>query len=94
MGDYDFEGANYLNPELNYIYWLVWFLSIVITCIIFLNFIIAEASASYTKVKDNLDEMVFKERSSLIVEAEKMIPKRLKSPNMFPQFIVIRQMDE
>jgi hypothetical protein len=23
-----------------------------------------------------------------------MIPKRLKSPNMFPQFIVIRQMDE
>jgi len=84
MGDYDFEGANYLIPELNYIYWLVWFLSIVITCIIFLNFIIAEASASYTKVKDNLDEMVFNERSSLIVEAETMLPKRLKSPSMFP----------
>lgn len=84
MGDYDFEGANYLNPELNYIYWLVWFLSIVITCIIFLNFIIAEASASYTKVKDNLDEMVFNERSSLIVETENMLPKRLKTPYMFP----------
>lgn len=84
MGDYDFEGANYLNPELNYIYWLVWFLSIVITCIIFLNFIIAEASASYTKVKDNLDEMVFNERSSLIVESENMLPKRLKTPYMFP----------
>jgi hypothetical protein len=84
MGDYDFEGANYLNPELNYIYWLVWFLSIVITCIIFLNFIIAEASASYTKVKDNLDEMVFNERSSLIVETENMLPKRLKTKDMFP----------
>jgi len=84
MGDYDFEGANYLGRELNYIYWLVWFLSIVITCIIFLNFIIAEASASYTKVKDNLDEMVFNERSSLIVESENMLPKRLKSPSMFP----------
>ena len=33
-----------------WVFWIVWFLTVVITCIIFLNFIVAEASASYSKV--------------------------------------------
>ena len=58
MGDYEFDGANYLEPELNIIYWFCWALMVYITCIIFLNFIIAEASASYENVTGSLAEMI------------------------------------
>ena len=54
MGDYEFDGANYLEADLNRIYWFCWFLIVSITCIIFLNFIIAEASESYARVTDHL----------------------------------------
>jgi hypothetical protein len=74
MGDFDFDASTYLTNEENVIYWVIWLLVVVLTCIIFLNFIIAEASASYAKVKDNLTAMINKEKSSLIGEAEGMIP--------------------
>ena len=84
MGDYDFDGANYLEPNLNRIYWCCWALIVAITCIIFLNFIIAEASASYENVMAHLDEMIQKERASLIVESETMMPTRFKTPKKYP----------
>lgn len=51
----------------------MWSLAIMFTCIIFLNFIIAEASASYESVKSNLESMIYKEKSSLVCEAEEML---------------------
>lgn len=51
IGDFDFEASTYLNSQENYLYWFIWLLSIVLTCIIFLNFIIAETSASYESIK-------------------------------------------
>ena len=47
LGDFDFDAATELLPHMNIIFWLIWFLIVVVTNIIFLNFIIAEASASY-----------------------------------------------
>lgn len=58
MGEFDFDGANYLEPEENQLYIFCWFLIVTVTCIIFLNFIIAEASASYEKVKENLSALI------------------------------------
>jgi hypothetical protein len=63
---------------------------VIITCIIFLNFIIAEASASYENVKENLDALKNKEKAALIAEAEMMMPDNRKNPSTFPPFIVIR----
>lgn len=74
MGDYDFDGANDLKDVENIVYWICWLLMVTITCIIFLNFIIAEASNSYTNVMDTLDAQILKERASLIKEAEEMLP--------------------
>ena len=54
MGDFDFDASTYLTQQENTIYWIIWLMVVVLTCIVFLNFIIAEASASYAKVKDNL----------------------------------------
>ena len=70
MGDFDFGAANYLPPAENRIYWGIWLMVVVMTCIIFLNFIIAEASASYEKVKENLVSQINKEKSTMVGEAE------------------------
>jgi len=58
MSTGDFElitTALYLEPEENIIFWVCWTLIVAVTCIVFLNFIIAEASASYEKVSESLD---------------------------------------
>ena len=56
----------------NIIFWLVWLLITIVTAIIFLNFIVAEASASYAKVTDTLELVIWQEQASLILEAEDM----------------------
>ena len=91
IGDFDFGGANYLSPEENMLYWFIWLIVVIVTCIIFLNFIIAEASASYEKVKENLDAMINKEKASLIAEAETMFFSSKKDNLKFPKYIVIRK---
>ena len=47
IGDFQFDAATSLNMFQNIAFWIVWFLVVIVTCIIFLNFIIAEVSASY-----------------------------------------------
>ena len=64
---------------------------LVITNIIFLNFIIAEASASYESVKSRLDAMIFKEKAALIAEAEDMMMTFMKNDKKFPKYIIIRE---
>jgi hypothetical protein len=55
LGDFDFEASMYLSTWENYMFWLYWFFVVLFTCIIFLNFIIAETSSSYLKVKETVD---------------------------------------
>jgi hypothetical protein len=94
MGNFDFERANMLNEYENYIYWVCWFIIVVITCIIFLNFIIAEASASYEKVASRLDPIIMKERASLVFEADEMIPAMNKNEEKYPRYVIVREMEE
>jgi len=91
LGDFDFEASTFLTTQENYLFWVIWFLVVIMTCIIFLNFIIAEASASYEGVKSRLEAMIFKEKASLIAEAEDMVFNGLKDSNMFPKYIIVRE---
>lgn len=50
IGDIDIGRAAIVNREVNMVYWFVYLLLVFMLTIIFLNFIIAEASASYNKV--------------------------------------------
>jgi len=51
MGDFAaIDAADSLNKDENLLFWFIWGVTVVVTCIIFLNFIVAEASAVYTKV--------------------------------------------
>ena len=40
MGDFDFDPSLYLSPQENILYWFIWLCVVIMTCIIFLNFII------------------------------------------------------
>ena len=42
------------------IFWLLWTVASIVTCVVFLNFIVAEACASYTIVTETLQETVVK----------------------------------
>ena len=47
-----------LTQQENWIFWLVWILTVIVTNVVFLNFIVAEASASYTKVTETLEAVI------------------------------------
>jgi len=53
LGDFDFDILTKdvqdggLNTKQHFLYWAVWMLIIIFSCMIFLNFIIAEVSSSY-----------------------------------------------
>ena len=48
------EAAKNLEQAENIVFWILWLLGVVITSIVFLNFIVAEASGSYEKVTETL----------------------------------------
>ena len=73
IGDFaSIETAAALPAAENILFWFIWFLAVILTNVVFLNFIVAEASASYTKVTETLEAVIQKERCSMIAEAESM----------------------
>ena len=71
-------------------YWILFLVTLVTTNIVFLNFIIAEASESYAKVKETIEESKSKEKASMINETEAMLPKALVNKERFPRYIIAR----
>lgn len=103
LGDFDFgvleetdatKGA--LDSDQHQLFWVVWLAMVVFSALIFLNFIIAEVSNSYSKINANISKLVYKERATLINEAEDVMSRkaRAKNVNSFPKFIITREMDK
>ena len=69
---------------------------VIFSSLIFLNFIIAEVSNSYSKVKEKIDELIYKERAGLINEAEdiKMKATKINNKKQFPRYVVVRQTED
>ena len=94
LGDYaEIEAATFLSIEENYMFWIYWFIMVVVASIVFLNFIIAEASASYEKIAAEKEEQILREQANLIGESENMTPMFLKSESSYPKYIIIRRVD-
>ena len=51
-------------------FWAVWVIMVIFSSLIFLNFIIAEVSNSYSNCREKIDQNIQKERAMLIAEAE------------------------
>lgn len=59
MGDFSaIDESTQLQMPENIVFWLLWGLTVIVTCIIFLNFIVAEASASYAVVTETLEQVI------------------------------------
>jgi len=58
LGDFDFYSVIFLNEDEALLYWIAWILIVTVTLIIFINFIIAEASALFEKTMLVLDSNV------------------------------------
>jgi len=94
IGDQSLIGSTLnLTETETWLFWMLWVLAIILTNVIFLNFIVAEASASYTKVTETLNAVIWQERASMIHEAECMTRRKNKSKEKFPPYLVIRSLD-
>ena len=71
--DCDDEDQCELNAKQHILFWITWVIMVIFSSLIFLNFIIAEVSNSYAAVKENIQAQIYKERSSLINEAEDIL---------------------
>jgi len=76
IGDFSaIDDSADLTGSDNYMFWIIWLFVMGATCIVFLNFIVAEASASYANVTEIIDETIQQERAALISEADGMSMK-------------------
>jgi len=96
LGDFDFtllESSKLTKTHI--LFWAIWLLMVLFTSLIFLNFIIAEVSNSYSRVRENVFAFIYKERAKLISEAEELLSKkyRMKNKIMFPTYIIVRQLE-
>lgn len=97
LGDFDFSMIeNKTLTKQHILFWITWLIMVIFSSLIFLNFIIAEVSSSYNKVKTNIDSMIYKERANLISEVEDITSQRTKRKNkrLFPKFIVVREQED
>ena len=63
LADFDFSTSIELEPFENILFWITWVVLVVITSIIFLNFIIAEVSASYESIKVEVNGCIEQDRA-------------------------------
>ena len=62
--------------------------------IIFLNFIIAEASASYNTVSENIDRIKQNQKVNLITEADTILFDSMKNEKRYPRFLIVREKED
>ena len=79
LGDNEFNSIVYLGHTEQLLFWVVWLFIAYFNCIIFLNFIIAEASVSYERVMSNIENNLRLQRISLICESEEMMNEHNKN---------------
>ena len=75
------------------IFWLMWILTVVVTSIIFLNFVVAEACASYSRVVESLESVIKQAQAALIGESEDMTMNRFKTNEKFPKYLITRTIE-
>lgn len=94
LGDFEFGDITELQPFEHNLFWLTWLLVVLMTCIVFLNFIIAEVSSSYGTVKERVKGLIDKQRSQLLCEAEDMLLQTMKKDDqIFPKYLISREID-
>ena len=94
LGDFSAIGAiQSLTNIDNQIFWIMWIWTVIVTCIIFLNFVVCEACASYARIKEIMEQVQIQSQAFLITESEEMKLKRFISELNHPRYLVTREID-
>jgi hypothetical protein len=95
MGDFSgIDASYYLHSTENVIFWILWIMTVGLTNIVFLNFIVAEASASYSNVVETLDSVIWMETASMVKESEEMQVFSGDNQQKSPKYIIVRQKED
>ena len=58
LGDFSaIDAIQSLSKIDNQIFWFMWIWTVIVTCIIFLNFVVCEACASYARIKEIMEQV-------------------------------------
>ena len=94
LGDNDFAATVKMDDQrIATLFWFIWVLIAYLNCIIFMNFIIAEASESYGKVMSNIENNLYLQKVNLINESEEMMLKKNHDCIKYPKFLIVREME-
>jgi hypothetical protein len=94
MGDFSaIKASKELGTIESKVFWILWLLGVVVTMVIFLNFVVAEACASYNRVNEYLESVVLLAQCELIVESEEMMMNRNKNSSKCPRYIIVRSVE-
>jgi hypothetical protein len=77
LGDFEIIARVHDTTDHYILFWVSWSIIVLVLSIIFLNFIVAEASASYEKVTEFLDEVIEIDKCNMQSDAEKLSPQYL-----------------
>jgi hypothetical protein len=96
LGDFDFTQLTVLTAEESITYWTLWVFIFLMGCLIFMNFIITEVGESYAKVLEDIDALIYKERSIMVKEIEDFLSDKFKETHddIFPKYVVVREETE
>ena len=95
LGDFDFAATNHLNDFERTVFWITWVIIVLMTCVVFLNFIIAEVSESYQAVNSSVNEYILQEKAKMINESEDMMFTQMReNKRFFPKYIILRELEE
>ena len=71
MADFDNIGfIETLSDNENRAFWFLWVLVVILTAIIFMNFVIAKAGNTYERISEHVNEYILKDKTQMIGEAD------------------------
>lgn len=92
MADFDNIGfIETLSDNENRAFWILWVLIVILTAIIFMNFVISKATYTYDRISERLNEYILKDKTQMIGEADLMKPRFLRNYDNYPKYFIIRK---
>ena len=92
IGDYDTASIIDGTRDFKILAWLLWLIILIIGNIVFMNFIIAVVSESYTNCMEQKLLLIYKAKLDMIEECENLMPDKFFAiKTFFPRFIIVRR---
>ena len=82
---------NFLPSPINELFLAFWIICILISTIIFINFVITKATFAYIKVSERMNELTYLNKAHMIAEADDVKFIWMKNEHNYPKYFVVRK---